>query len=338
MKKSFGLTFILAAFLSLVFTGCPKKTDGTAGKKLSVVASIFPEYDWAKEVIGSSESAELHLLVNNGTDLHSFQPSAADILKIKTADIFIYTGGESDGWVTKALSGRLNPDMIVINVMDVLKENVVEEEIVEGMQDSQNESHDSDKSRQTEQQPEYDEHLWLSPANALIVTSKIAEALEVLDFENAGIYAENLVLYNSRLEGLQKEMLETSLELMASGRTTLVFCDRYPFRYFIDDLNLNYYAAFSGCFAETEASFETLNFLIEKVKQLSVPAVFVTESSDKKLARTVISGSGLKCSIITMDSMQAVTLKQAESGTTYISVMQENLNKLKNYGTMALEK
>ena len=328
-----------------VFFGCRKKAAGLAGetssekRKISVVATIFPEYDWVKNLIEGVEGVELDLLLKNGTDLHSYQPGTADIVKIANADLFIYVGGESDFWVSQVLKNSGNKNQFVVNLMEILSQEAMEEEIVEGMQVSEEHHHLEDEDglhsegggthSEGEEEIEYDEHLWLSVKNAKKAVIKIAEYLEVLDLENSSVYAKNLENYLAQLEELSacKDELKEKFGL---SEKPLIFCDRFPFRYMTEELGLKYLAAFSGCSAETEASFETIAFLSQKVREFDQNKVFVTETSDKKIAETVIKNAGFdgKCRIVSVDSMQSATQAQIKAGKNYIGVMKENYSKI----------
>ncbi len=325
MKKNKFFAILCFALSICLFNGCKKvqnSKEGTNDNKIKVVATIFPEYDWAKNLVKDSPNVEVELLIKNGTDLHSYQPSTQDIVKIGNADIFIYVGGESDKWVWQVLKNSKKQNQIVVNLMQTLSQNIKQEEFVEGMQanDHEEAGHDEEK--------EYDEHVWLSVENAKKAVVKIAESLEVADLENSVLYASNLKNYLTELESLTafKNKIEEEIQ---HKNSPLIFCDRFPFRYLMDELNLKYFAAFAGCSAETEASFETLAFLVQKTGELKPDSIFVTESSDKKLARTVIDGADLpETKITVLNSMQAVTLEQTENGASYIKIMQENLQKI----------
>ena len=339
-RKTLAGVTILLALTTSVFAK-PKKADKNSGK-IKIVTTIFPQYDWTREIIGDTNSANLTLLIGNGTDLHSYQPSIQDIAKISTADIFIYVGGESDGWVKDALKNAKNKNMTVINLLEVLGDNVKEEQIVEGMQAEEEEEHHHDEDEDhdhehheadghhhhhdDEDEPEYDEHVWLSLRNAKEICAAICDALCKKDSANAASYKVNLTAYTSKLDALDAKYTAT---VKAASKKTILFGDRFPFRYLTDDYNLKYYAAFVGCSAETEASFETVIFLAKKVDELGLNSVLKIESGDGKLARTIINSSANKnASILTLDSMQSVTTKQAASGTTYLSVMENNLKVL----------
>ena len=319
IKSALGvaaLILMLAAVNSTLFAKA-KKSDKKAPSKMSIVATIFPEYDWVRELLGdNSSNADLTLLLGNGVDLHSYQPTIQDVAKISTADIFIYVGGESDGWVTDALKNKKNKDMIVLNLMGILGDSVKEEEIVEGMEAEEEE----------EEEVEYDEHVWLSLKNAKVICKAITDALCQKDSTNAASYKKNLLNYTAQLDELDSAY---SSVVKASSKDTLIFGDRFPFRYLVEDYDLNYYAAFVGCSAETEASFKTVIFLANKMDELDSNYIFKIESGDDKLCRTIIQNSKKKnAQILVLDSMQSVTSKQATS-TSYLKIMNENLNVLK---------
>lgn len=328
--------------------GSNQNSDNSDSQKLQVVATIFPEYDWVKEILGDqADNVDLTLLLGNGTDMHSFQPTMADILKVSTCDVFIYVGGESDAWVADVLKGAGNPDRKAVNLMEVLGDQVKEEEVVEGMQDEDGHTHvddhdnnaDSDKdlagndashdsdSHAHDDDLEYDEHVWLSLKNASLFCDTIASTLADVDPEHAQLYQQNAAAYEEKLAALDQEYQTTVDD---SQSQTLLFADRFPFRYLTDDYNLTYYAAFTGCSAETDASFETITFLAGKLDELKLPVVLTIENSDQKVAKAVIENTNTKDQkILTLNSMQSVTTQDVEEGTTYLSIMENNLQILK---------
>ncbi len=338
MKKyiSFpGAAILMACCLS----ACGSVNDTSAvsgGDKLQIVTTIFPEYDWVMNVLGDNPAkAEVTMLLDNGVDLHSYQPTADDILKISTCDMFIYVGGESDEWVEDALKEATNKDMVVINLLEVLGDSAKEEEMVEGMQESEHEhEHEGEEADEHEHEhehekgeAEYDEHVWLSLRNAATLTDSISKELQRIDAANASVYKTNSDAYIKKLNDLDKQYSDA---VSASAVKTLLFGDRFPFRYLTDDYGLTYYAAFVGCSAETEASFETITFLAGKVDELSLHAVMTIEGNDHRIAETIVQNTaGKDQQILTMDSMQSTTSKDVEGGTTYLSVMEKNLSVLK---------
>ena len=321
MKKFFFLISILVLF---GFTACREKQAVPSSEgKIKVLATIFPAYDWARNLAAGSDSIYVDMLLKDGVDMHSYQPSASDIVKISTADIFIYVGGESDAWVKKALENADNDKMLVINLMESIKGFVKTEEHVEGMQEShEHEEHEGEGH--DEEEAEYDEHIWLSLTNAIACSNEISRVFMEKDESNAQIYMANLVSYVDKLAALKQEYIN------AFGEKTIIVCDRFPFLYLTDEFGIKYYAAFAGCSAESEASFDTIAFLSVKLHNLNTPTVFVTESSDKKIAKTVISSAKVKdCKITVLDSMQSTTFKQAQKGADYLEIMRANLEALK---------
>ncbi len=323
MKKK--LLYTISLLFCILFIGActsgPSSLSGDA--KYSIVCSFFPEYEWVKELIkGNEKDYEITMLLDNGIDIHSYQPSTGDIVKISSADLFIYVGGESDSWATDALAEAVNKNMHVVNLMETVGDSVREEEIMEGMEGSEDTSED-----ESEEEPEYDEHVWLSLINTKKIVSSIKEALCDIDAANSGIYNSNAEEYNKKLDELDSEYKEV---FKTEKKHTLLFGDRFPFRYMFDDYGIEYYAAFPGCSAETEASFKTVTYLAGKVEELGLSSVLVTETSDKKMAQTIIDNTESKDQdILVLDSMQSKTLQDIEKGTTYLGIMQENLNILK---------
>ena len=506
MKKMIPLFLVLTMVVGLL-AGCGKKNAAETGEsdsnKLSVVTTIFPEYDWVKEILGDkAESTDLTMLLDNGVDLHSYQPTADDIVKISDCDLFIYVGGESDKWVDDALKEATNKDMKVIDLLEVLGDSVKTEETVEGMQETEhahdhskevstfedhevqdrslsdwagswqsaypfaldgtlddafaamaeegemtadeyktyyqngyktditnidiagdhiaftyedgkkvgsdykyigyyiqnwstgtkaamyrfeavdrtsgapvciefndhmiesaapehfhirmsNESFDAivdpEKSWPTffpadmtgedlcehmeghghdhDHEEEADEHVWLSLKNAKTLVRAISDALQELDPDNKDTYAANTSAYIEKLSALDGAY-QSAVD--GAARKTVLFGDRFPFRYLVDDYGLSYYAAFAGCSAESEASFETVSFLAKKVDELKLPCVLTIEGKNYKIAETIVENTAEKNQkILTMDSMQSMTSKDAANGATYLSVMEQNLSVLK---------
>lgn len=325
---------IIIAVLCMLLTagalaGCGEKNKSEKNADLSIVATIFPGYDWVREIMGDeAENADITMLMDNGTDLHSYQPTADDISKISKCDLFIYAGGESDEWVKDALKQAENKDMKVINMMEMLGDSVKTEEVVEGMESEHDHDHDEDGDHHdSDQEVEYDEHTWLSLKNAELICEAIENDLSSLDPENKDIYKKNSEEYIRKLSELDSKYQKTVDD---AARKTVLFGDRFPFRYLTDDYGLDYYAAFVGCSAETEASFKTVKFLAEKVDELDLPCVMTIEGSDHKIAETIIRNTADKDQkVLTMDSMQAVTASDLKDGKTYLSVMEKNLEALK---------
>lgn len=319
------LSVVVAAFLAVgSLTAC--SSAGANGKnKIKIVTTIFPEYDWVMNVLGENPAgAEVTMLLDNGVDLHSFQPTATDIMKISSCDLFVYVGGESDDWVEDALKEATNKDMVVINLLDVLGDKVKEEEIVEGMQ-GEDEDHDHEDHHE-EGEIEYDEHVWLSLRNAQVLVQSISDAMQKIDAANAATYKKNSDSYIESLKSLDNDYKAV---VDAASNKTILFGDRFPFRYMVDDYGLTYFAAFAGCSAESEASFETITFLSKKVDELKLPVVLTIEGKDHRIAETIVQNTASKDQkIMTLDSMQASSTADYKGGTTYLSIMKANLSVL----------
>lgn len=322
MKKfiSIMLCLILAASL---FTGCSEASDN---KKLNIVTTIFPVYDWVREILGEEgENAELTLLLDNGVDLHSYQPTADNIVKIASCDIFIYVGGHSDEWVSDVLAQATNKDMVVINLFEVLGDAVKEEEIVEGMEHEKSEehAHEDEDDHDEVHVHEEDEHIWLSLRNAKVACKEIAEKLCVINPENEESYRGNVKEYCAKLDTLDKEYQNA---VNKAPTKTLLFGDRFSFRYLTDDYGITYYAAFTGCSAESEASFETVAFLAGKMDELKLKNIMIIEGSDGSIAKTINDTTTAKnAKVLTLNSMQTTTSSDVNNGTTYLSIMESNL-------------
>lgn len=317
--------------------------------KISIVCTTFPQYDWVKNILGEeAEHFNVTLLLDNGVDMHSYQPAVKDIATAGSSDLFIYVGGESDTWVEDALKEAKNKDLKAINLMETLDNFVKEEEVVEGMQEerkslghsheksskekqeqTQKESHENSQEingqkEAADEEPEYDEHIWLSIRNAEIMVKNIEKAIEQLDSDNAKVYQNNAENYIKKLDTLDKQYANT---IQNAKYKAILFGDRFPFRYMADDYDLKYYAAFAGCSAETMAGFETVTFLAKKADELRLPVILTIENSDGRIAEAVKSNTTKKNQkILAMNSLQSVTKEQIADGITYLQVMQENLS------------
>ena len=310
MKKRF---LIILSALALLLSGCAQPQSA---KKLQVVAAIFPEYDWVRQIVGNDDSVELTLLVDDGVDPHSFQPAVSDMVTAANCDLLIYGGGESDQWLTKLEATNPNRETLVL--LPLLGAQAHREEVVEGM-----EAHEEGEA---EDDAEMDEHVWLSLRNASLFCQAITDALCRLNPGKADTYRANLAAYQQQLDALDNDYRSA---MDASPNRTIVVCDRFPFRYLVEDYGLSYYAAFPGCSAETGASFETVVFLSDKVKELGLNALLVTESSDGRMAKTVAQNAGSPdMPVLTLNSMQSVSGESAKS-LDYLTVMSENLRVLK---------
>lgn len=305
----------LAAFVMLL--SCLMAPAALADDKISVVTTIFPIYDWVRQVAGDNLSnIDLTMLLDNGVDLHSYQPTAQDIMKVSNTDLFIYVGGESDEWVEDVLEAAPNADIRAINLVEAMGEDIKMEEMVEGMEHAEEEDEE-----------EADEHVWLSLHNAEKLVKVIADVLAEIDGEHADTYLNNAKEYEKKLSALDERYKET---ISSAAFDTLLFADRFPFRYLTDDYDLKYYAAFSGCSAESEASFDTVAFLIGKLNELALPAVIRLEDGRINIADTIIRDSATKDQrIVILHSMQQITGEDVRTGISYLSVMEDNLNDLR---------
>lgn len=339
MKKIASIAILFFA-LAFMLTACNTESGkkDSAPKKISVVATIYPQYDWLKNVIGErADAVDLKLLIKNGTDLHSYKPSAQDIATIAKADLVVYVGGESDEWIEKALEATPKEGRIALNLMKALGDRVKEEEVVEGMQ-AEEHHHEHDKVTEPaeatsehhhHEEVENDEHIWLSMVAAkYLVGVDIVKALVKIDSANAETYRTNAADYTVKLNEIDDEYADAVGE---ATHRTILFGDRFPFRYLVDDYGIKYYAAFAGCSAESEASFETVTFLAGKMDSLQLPAIFTIDGSNGKIARAILEASknSKNALVLTLNSMQSVTDEQIKAGADYLSIMRDNLEVLK---------
>ena len=317
MRKT--VCILLSAVLLLgILSGCGGAAPARSGK-LSIVATIFPEYDWVRQILGDeAQNAELTLLLDNGVDLHSFQPSVQDMVRIAECDLLICVGGASDKWIDEALANSKNEKQIVVRLLSVLGDAAREEELVEGMEAEEEDGGEA---------PEYDEHVWLSLKNAARICEAITQALSSLAPERKAAFEENARAYLDALSALDREYRS----VVDGGRVhTLLFGDRFPFRYLTEDYALDYYAAFAGCSAETNASFETVAFLAGKLNELGLNAVLTIETGDGRIARSIVDASGnADVEILCLDSMQSVTAEDVSAGASYLEIMRGNLEILR---------
>lgn len=312
MRKRLVSAVLPIAVIMLCFASCggaePEKQSDS--DKLKIVCSIFPQYDFCRNIAG--DRTEVELLLDSKTDLHSFEPTAEDILKISKCDLFINVGGESDEWAEDIIRSSENKNLSVISIMDLV--NTHGEETLPGMEENEEESGE----------PEADEHVWTSLKNAVKITEKITRRLCELDAENADFYSANCKSYTAELISLEKEYQSV---IGSAKRSTLLFADRFPFRYLAEDYSLECFAAFSGCSAQTEASFETMAFLAQTVKDRNLPFVLVIDGSDGSVAEAVSRQSGAK--IKTLNSCQSVPEQDIKNGVGYLEIMRQNLEVLK---------
>lgn len=323
------LLFFILSVVSLSACDLKKKeTDGT----LSIVCTSFPQYDFVKQIIGENPAGiEVTYLLKSGIDLHNYQASAEDMVKIRSSNLFLYIGGESEKWaeeVVKQVDASEFHALALINVVEAK-----EEEIIEGMEaDHEDKDHEKEglvgvNPEGEEHEEEFDEHVWLSLKNAEVIVNEICNEISNIDPSNSEYYKNNATSYTQELKELDEQFTDYTKN---AARDTILVADRFPFRYFVDDYNLRYYAAFVGCSAETEAKFETIAFLSKKVEELNLPAVLIIDGSDGSIAKTVIKNSNQEnVSIKTLNSMQSVSMEDIKSGVSYLNVMKENLQVIK---------
>ncbi|MDR1323368.1 MAG: metal ABC transporter substrate-binding protein [Candidatus Margulisbacteria bacterium] len=312
MKK---LLFLTALVFTAALTGCAPNPAAKSDGKINIVTTIFPQYDFARQV--ASDHANITMLLKPGAESHSYEPSPQDILKIKNSAIFIYTGGESDEWVKKILASLDTSQMKTIALLDCVP--AVEEELVEGMQEEEEEH-----EHEHEDEPAYDEHVWTSPRNAKLIVQKIADTLCAVDTPNAAVYRQNAKNYAAELDKLDADFRAL---LDGAKRKTLIFGDRFPFRYFADAYGLKYFAAFPGCSTETEASPATIRFLIDKTRQEKIPVVFHIELSNQKMAKTIAEAAGAQ--VRQLHAAHNLTRGDFQRGLGYTDFLRQNLAVLK---------
>ena len=304
MKRTLALLLALTMLLLAACSAAPGQRE-----KPQIVTTIFPIYDWTRQLLGDrAEAVDLVLLLDDGVDMHSFQPSVGDLLLLTDCDLLIYVGGESDAWIDEALQDNPNPKRSVLRLMDVLGERALQEELVEGMEG------------EAEETP--DEHVWLSLNNARMFCTAISDMLRKMDGEHARSYEAALAVYDAKLELLDADY-RAAVETAAHH--TLLVADRFPFRYLTEDYGLDYYAAFTGCSADTEASFATVIFLADKLNELGLKHICQIETSDGRLADTVKRTAEREdLGILTLHSMQGAVGEES-----YLSLMAKNLDVLK---------
>jgi zinc transport system substrate-binding protein len=313
MKKIIAFTLLFSIAL---FSSCGKSAENTnsdSEKKLKIVATSFPSFDFARQIAGSK--ADIIMLLPPGAESHSYEPSPQDIIAIQNSDVFLYIGGESDAWVNKIIKSMDTSKMRVVPLIDSVE--AVEEVIAEGMQEEEEEDGDSDEK-------EYDEHIWTSPRNAILMVKKIAEVVEAVDPSNASFYDSNAKKYIKELNALDGDFVKV---VKNSKRKVIVFGDRFPFRYFADAYGLKYFAAFPGCSNETEANPATLKFLIDKVKSEKIPVIFHIELSNENIAKAIAGDTGAK--IMLLHSAHNISRDDFKKGITYLDLMKGNVETLK---------
>lgn len=310
--------------IALALTGCGAgnntRSEVSASGKISVVTTIFPAYDFARQIAG--DRADIAMLLTPGAESHTYEPSPEDIIKIQSSDIFIYTGGESDQWLRDILDSLDTSSMEIIAMMDCVE--VVEEVLAEGMEADDAETGEAvDSEEEGIEEPEYDEHVWTSPMNAIAIAGEIEASLCRVDNENSTYYGKRMSEYKKELTALDEEFREV---VQSSTLNTVIFGDRFPFRYLADLYGLRYYAAFPGCSSETEASAATVAFLIDKVKEEDISVVFHIELSNEKLTDAICEATGAKK--LQLHTCHNVTRADFDAGVTYVGLMAQNIRNL----------
>lgn len=336
MKKITVIVLSTILMISSILTGCTNTKNKEDDKnktilkkdKLNIVTTLFPQYDFAKQIAG--DKGDVKLLLSPGQDSHSFEPTPEDIITIQNADVFIYNGGEAEAWIDKVIDSIDTKKVNTIKMMDYVK--AVKEEEVEGMEPEDEHDHEKEALEQKgennnqdhEDEEEYDEHIWTSPKNAIRMVEGIKDTLVKVNNVNSKDYNTNYEKYIKELEKLDKSLTDT---VSKAKRKMLVFGDKFPFRYLVDDYGLTYRAAFNGCSTQTEPSIETVTYLINKVKENKIPAIYHIEMSNKKIAKTISEETGAK--VLLLHSAHNVTKEEFNKGITYIDIMNNNITNLK---------
>lgn len=317
MKSNILCASVILAVLSTMPVAAKAKSKSA---KPVIVATIYPQYDFARAVAG--DDAEVSMLLKPGAEVHSYEPTPKDIKKMQKADLFIYTGGENDVWIEKMLSnnGKMPRTLKLLDLVDT-----VEEELVEGMTEEEEEhEHEHGHDEDEEEEVEIDEHVWTSPLNAIKITQAICDELCAIDGAHAAAYKKNVSAYIAQLQNLHEQFASI---VKNAKRKVFVFGDRFPLRYFADAYGLSYYAAFPGCATDVEASAATIKFLINKVKQEKIPVVFTIEFSNGKIADTICEATGAKK--MEFHCCHNVSADDLKKGETYVSIMTRNVSALK---------
>lgn len=290
--------------LCLMLCGCTAQPEKPHDKtKLQIVCTSFPAYDFAREIAG--DRAELTLLIKPGSEVHSYEPTPKDMIRIQESDLFICNGGESEQWAKTLITPKLNT-IHMMGCVDTVEEST------DGIYNAE------------DGEPELDEHVWTSPLNAIKISEEICNALCKLDTDNAEAYKTNFAAYKAQLMALDREFRQV---IKNSGKHTLVFADRFPMRYFALEYGLDCYAAFPGCSSETEPSAKTVAYLIDRVREDKIPAVLYMEFSNQKMADVICEDTG--CKKLPFYSAHSVSAEQFEQGVSYLDLMRINLNSLK---------
>lgn len=306
MKKIFTVLLII---ISIFIVGCGKDKKET---KYNIVTTSFPCYDFTRAVIKDVDDISVEMLLKPGSETHDFEPTPKDIIDIKNSDIFIYVGGESDSWIDDILNDIDKDKTKIIKLMDMV--DLYEEEHVEGMEEENEE----------EEELEYDEHVWTSPVNAIKIVNSIKEEVKNIDKDNIDKYENNGNKYISELNEIDNDIRNI---VNNSNRKELVFGDRFPLRYFVEEYGLTYRAAFPGCAHETEASAKTIAYLINHVKDNKIPVIFHIELSNGKIADTIAKETNTK--VLEFNTAHNISKKDFDDGITYVDIYKKNVEVLK---------
>ena len=313
MKRVLHFILLLALAVSLTACGPSYPAGEEDGASLKIVTTVFPAYDFARQIGG--ERVSVMLLVPPGAEAHSFEPTARDMIRIRECSLFFCNGGESEAWVEELLADEPVETLRMLDCVDAL-----EEEVKEGMQLSREHEHEEDE----DEGPEYDEHVWTSPVKAREICEALCERLCALDPAGEAEYRANLERYGAELDALDDAFRRT---VEQGSRRTLVFADRFPVRYFVEEYGLEYFAAFPGCADDTEPSARTVAFLIDKVREEKIPAVFHIEFSNEKMADVICEDTG--CRKLLFHSCHTVSAQELERGVSYLELMRANAAALK---------
>ena len=305
MKK--GLALLLCAALLLCGLACRASEPEADAEKPAVIATIFPQYDFIRAIAG--DRVNLKMLAKPGSEIHGFDPSLSEMNQILSCDLFVYVGGETDRWVHDLLE-KNGTDLNAIALTDLV--DTVDEELVPGMQG------------EAEEEPESDEHVWTSPKNAVRIVDGLCDALIELLPDDAEALRANAEAYKAELNALDDAYHAVVKD---AKRTTIVFAERFPFRYLCDELGLTYYAALPGCSSNEEVAITTVSFLIERVKAERLPGVFRIEFSDGRIAKTIADATG--CEVWELHSCHNVSKADFDAGITYLDLMRKNLENIK---------
>lgn len=322
MKKPFVKIIVAILLYALILSGCSSFDDG--GAVLRIVCTVFPEYDAVRAIAGDRGDVEITLLLRPGQDSHSFDPTSHDIIAVHSCDIFVCVGGESDEWVRDMLESVDTSGKTVISLMDTV--DVLEEEEADGMEHDHDHDHDHDPIGESGQieNIEYDEHVWTSPVNMAEITDVLCNAMSDAYPSAADEFCSNAASYKSELSSLDRDIRDA---VSVTPDPVIVVADRFPLRYFCEEYGIKYYAAFPGCAASTEPSSATVDFLIDRVRELSIPVVFKIDMSSGNVSEAVAAAAGVD--VRTFYSCHTVTSDDFEAGEGYVSLMRRNLDALR---------